>query len=103
MPFGGMAVRESCDACDDCPIRPAASTSSSLPPEAASPSKPFMSVRRVMVSDYTGIEAFAMFQISVSRLRSFRRGGFDDPCAGETDACADDRDAAHIGRCRYSR
>src|SRR3989442_11350080 len=32
----------------------------------------------------------------VSRLRSFRRRGFDEPCAGQTDACADDRNTTHL-------
>src|SRR5919198_2794260 len=43
-----MRVRESREACDDCPVCPAERTPSGVPAAAARPSKPFMYSRRVM-------------------------------------------------------
>src|SRR2546425_7633444 len=48
MPFDGMEVRESREACEDGSISPAERTPSNVPAAAARPSKPFMCSRRVM-------------------------------------------------------
>src|SRR5919198_3755390 len=43
-----MRIRESREACDDCPVCPAERTPSGVPAAAARPSRPFMYSRRVM-------------------------------------------------------